>query len=65
MLHFLSQSLLRKLLLVGCLLLTQLALAQSVGETALTLSEQEITRLRAILDVPIDPNALNSKKIEA
>lgn len=65
MLHFQCPSMVRKLLLGGCMLLAQLALAQSVGDTALTLPEQEITRLRAILDVPIDPNALNSKKIEA
>lgn len=63
--HVQCKSMVMKLLLVGCALVAQLALAQSVGDTALTLSEQEVTRLRAILDAPIDPNALNNKKIEA
>ncbi|MEY4121767.1 MAG: hypothetical protein RLZZ457_605, partial [Pseudomonadota bacterium] len=63
--HFQGPSTAVKFLLVCWALVAQLALAQSVGDTALTLSAQEVTRLRAILDAPIDPNALNNKKIEA
>ena len=39
--------------------------AQSVDDEAITLSEQETARLRAILEQPIDPNALKATRVEA
>jgi CHAT domain-containing protein len=39
--------------------------AQSVDDEAITLSEQETSRLRAILEQPIDPNALKATRVEA
>lgn len=65
MFYFRAPWVLLKRLIVGSMFMAQFAFAQSVGDTALTLSEQEITKLRAVLDAPIDPNALSSQKIEA
>lgn len=39
--------------------------AQEEAQQALTLSAQETARLRAILETPIDPNALKATQIEA
>ena len=39
--------------------------AQTLDDDAIALSEQEIARLRAILDQPIDPNALKATRVEA
>ena len=39
--------------------------AQTVDDEAITLSEQETARLRAILEQPIDPNALKATRVEA
>ena len=39
--------------------------AQTLDDDAIALSEQETARLRAILDQPIDPNALKATRVEA
>jgi CHAT domain-containing protein len=39
--------------------------AQTLDDDAIALSEQEIARLRVILDQPIDPNALKATRVEA
>ena len=39
--------------------------AQNLDDEAIALSEQETARLRAILDQPIDPNALKATRVEA
>jgi hypothetical protein len=39
--------------------------AQTLDDDAIALSDQEITKLRAILDQPIDPNSLKATRVEA
>jgi hypothetical protein len=56
-----------KLSLLTCLTLgaSTFIYAQTLDEEAVTLSEQETARLRAILEQPIDPNSLKATQVEA
>ncbi|OYU31753.1 MAG: hypothetical protein CFE39_06890 [Comamonadaceae bacterium PBBC2] len=54
-----------KLLIVLSCLVGSLASAQEEAQQTLKLSEQEVARLKAILDSPIDPNGLRSNVLEA
>ncbi len=56
---------LAKLLMVWVCWAGGLASAQEETQQALKLSEQEVARLKAILDAPIDPNGLKANVVEA
>ena len=53
-------------LLFSALLILNTAYAQSADEdSSIRLSEQEVTRLRAVIDLPVDTNALKTTRVQA
>jgi CHAT domain-containing protein len=53
-------------LLFSTLLIFNTAYSQSSDEdSSIKLSDQEVTRLRAVIDLPVDPNSLKASRVQA